>query len=178
MQVAAQVGSLNEPGQRVAGGGFNLAQVLAQFGRNPVHAQGGVDILFGGGGNCRVVVKTGQRPLAERVAHLECALAKGHVVRLGAGEVLQGGPVGGRGQQAHIHLKAVGEMEAYLVLAFGDDVVDAGIGGYVLDCCGGMFRGAGRAGDQQVEVARSFAATAQGAGGRHLLNSREGQQVG
>ena len=51
VQVAAQVGLLNEPGQRVAGGSLNLAQVLAHLGRHPVHAQGGVDLFLGGGGN-------------------------------------------------------------------------------------------------------------------------------
>ena len=87
-----------------------------------------------------VVVEPRQRPLAERVAHLERALAQRHVVRLGAGKVLQRRAVGGRGQQAHVHLQAAAQVEADLVFALGDHVVDAGIGGHVFDGGGGMLR--------------------------------------
>ncbi len=67
--------------------------------------------------------RAGQRPLAERVAHLESALPQRDVVRLGAGEVLQCRAIAGRGQKAHVHLQSLAYMEAHLVLAFGDDVV-------------------------------------------------------
>ena len=63
-------------GSCVVRGGFDLAQVLAHLGRHPVHAQRGVDLFFGGRGHGRVVVEPRQRPLAERVAHLERALAQ------------------------------------------------------------------------------------------------------
>jgi hypothetical protein len=69
-------------------------------------------------------------------------------------------------------------MEADLVFALGDDVVNAGIGGHVVDRGAGVFGGAGGSRDQQVEVAGGFAAAAQGAGRSYLFNAREGQQIG
>ncbi len=51
VQVALDVSCLDQPGQRVAGGGLDLAEVLAHLGRHPVHAEGGVDLLFGGRGD-------------------------------------------------------------------------------------------------------------------------------
>ena len=42
---------IDDAGQRVFSGGVNFAQVLAHLGRHPVHAEGGVDLLFGGGGD-------------------------------------------------------------------------------------------------------------------------------
>ena len=42
-------------------------------------------------------------------------------------------------------------MKADLVLALGDDVVDAGIGGDILDSGFDLLRIAGGAGDEQVE---------------------------
>ncbi len=51
VHVAADVGERDDAGQRVCSGGFDFAQVLAHLGRHPVHAEGGVDLLFGGGGD-------------------------------------------------------------------------------------------------------------------------------
>ena len=143
------------------GGGFDLATVLAQFGRNPVEAERGVDFFFGGGGDRRAVFEPRQRVFAERVAHLERALAQGDVVHLGAGEVLQRRAVGALRQQAHVDLQAVAQVEADLVLAFGDDVRDGRIGGDVFDGGGDDVGFAGGAGDQHVEVADGFAAAAE-----------------
>ena len=94
VHVAADVGRLDEAGQGVVGGGFDFAEVFAQLGGHPVHAEGGVDLLFGGGGDDGVVVEPGEGPFAEGVAQFEGALAEGDVVRLGAGEVLQRRAVG------------------------------------------------------------------------------------
>ena len=172
------VGQLDEARQGVIGGGFDFAEVFAQLGRHPVHAEGGVDFFFGGGGDDGAIVEAGEGPLAEGVAHLESALAQRDVVGLGAGEVLQRGAVGFGGQQAHVDLQAVAEIEADLVFALGDDAVDAGIGGDVFDGGRGVFRLAGGAGDEQVEVAGGFAAAAQRAGGRDAFDAVEGEQIG
>ena len=71
--------------------------------------EGGVNLFLGGRGDDGFVVEPGERPLAQRVAHFEGALAQGDVVRLGAGKVLQRRAVGLRGQQAHVDLQAVVE---------------------------------------------------------------------
>ena len=168
----------DEPRQGVVRGGFDFAEVFAHLGRHPVHAQRGVDLFFGGRGHDGAVVEPGQRPLAQRVAHFEGALAQRDVVRLGAGEVLERRAIGFRRKQAHVDLQAVGEMEADLVLAFGDDVVNAGIGGDVIDRGAGVLGRAGRAGDQQVEVAGGFAAAAERAGRCDFFNSRKCEQIG
>ena len=89
VQVAFQVALLNQPGKAAVRGTLDLAQVFAHLGRNPIHAQGGVNLLLGSRGNHRLVVQPRQRPLAERVTHLEGPLAQRDIVRLGAGKVLQ-----------------------------------------------------------------------------------------
>ena len=48
-------------------------------------------------------------------------------------------------------------MKADLVLALGNDVVNAGIGRNVFDRGFGLLSGASRAGDEKVEVAGGFA---------------------
>ncbi len=54
------------------------------------------------------------------------ALAQGDVVVLGAGEVLQGGAVGGAREEADVDLKLIAEGEGDLVLALGEELVDEG----------------------------------------------------
>ena len=98
-------------------------------------------------------------------------------MRLGAGKVLQGSAIAGGGQEAHVHLEALVEVETDLVFAFGDHVVDAGVGGDVLDGGLSVARFAGRTGDQQVEVALGFAPAAQRSGRRDLFNTFQFQKV-
>lgn len=47
VQVAAQVGALDQRRQRPFGGGFDLAAVLAQLGQDPGQPERGVDLLLG-----------------------------------------------------------------------------------------------------------------------------------
>src|SRR6185312_2830628 len=165
VDVAADVGLLDESGNGSSFSSFDFAVVLAEFGGNPLEAEGLVDIVFGGSGYDGAVIDAGQGVLVERVAALEGALADGYVVGLGAGEVLEGGSVGGLGQESDIDLQTIAEVEADLVLALGDEVHDGRIGGGVLDGGGHLILGAGGAGDKDVEVAAGFAAPAEGAGG-------------
>ncbi len=46
VEVAPDVVQLDERGEPVLKGGFDLAAVLAQLGRDPVHAQRGEDLLL------------------------------------------------------------------------------------------------------------------------------------
>ena len=72
---------------------------------------------------------------------------------LGAGEVLQRGAVAGARKQADVDLEVVAQGEADLVLALGEELVDERKRGDVLDGGGDDVWFAGRAGDEQVEVA-------------------------
>src|SRR5277367_6197331 len=51
VDVAANVGLGDEVGEAMRQGGLELAGVFAEFGGNPVHAEGGVDLFFGGSGD-------------------------------------------------------------------------------------------------------------------------------
>jgi hypothetical protein len=95
VHVAADIFLANQLGKSTLRSGVDLAEVLAELGRDPCEVEGGVDLLFCRGGDYGVIVEAGQRPLAERVAHLEGALAEGDVVVLGSGEVLERRAVGG-----------------------------------------------------------------------------------
>ena len=80
VQIAADIAADDELRQRVLGGGFELAAVLAQFGRDVVEVERVVDFLLGGGGDDDVVFEAQQGVLAEREAALDGALAQGDVV--------------------------------------------------------------------------------------------------
>ena len=112
-----------------------------RFRRNSSRSSGGmhvklelaVDFVFGGAGDALVVVQAKQAVFVEGEAHLQRALAQRDVVVLGAGEVLHGRAVGFRRQQADVHLHAAAQLEADLVVAFGQHVGDAGEAQDLLD---------------------------------------------
>ncbi len=86
VQVAANVGERDELGRppvsacEACGGGFDLAAVFAQLGRDVVEVEGAVDLFFAGGGDDGVVFEAEQGIFAEREAALDGALAQGYVV--------------------------------------------------------------------------------------------------
>ena len=174
VEVAADVGEGDEVGEGVGGGGFELAGVFAELGGDVVEVEGFVDLFFVGGGDDGVVFDAEEGVLVEGEAALDGALAEGDVVHLGAGEVLEGGSVAGAGEQADVDLEVVAEGEGDFVLAFGEEFVDEGEGGDVLDCGGDYVGLAGGAGDEEVEVADGFAAAAEGAGGGDFVDAGEG----
>ena len=145
----------------MGGGGFEFAAVLAQFGWDVVEVECVVDGFFGVGGDDDVVFEAEQGVLGQGEAALDGALAEGDVVMLGAGEVLQGGAVACAGQQADVDLEVVAEGEGDLVLAAGEELVDEGEGGDVLDGGGDDVGLAGGAGGEQVEIADGLAAAAE-----------------
>ena len=161
-----------------AGGGFELAAVFAELGWDVVEVEGVVDVFFGGGGDDGVVFEAEEGVLGEGEAALDGALAEGDVVVLGAGEVLQGGSVAGAGEEADVDLEVVAEGEGDFVLAAGEELVDEGQGGDVLDGGGDDVGFAGGAGDEEVEVADGLAAAAEGAGGGDLVDAGEGADEG
>ena len=112
-----------------------------------------IDLGFGGSGDYGVVVEAGECVLVEGEAALDGSLAEGDVVHLGAGEVLQGCSVAGAGEETDVDLEVVAEGEADFVLAFGEEFVDEGKGGYVVDGGGDHVGFAGGASDEEVEVA-------------------------
>ncbi len=122
MHVAADVGWLNQHRQRVSGCGFDLAKILAQFGRDEVELQLGVNFFFGRARDRLLVFERSESIFVKREAHLKRALPQRYVVRLGAGEILHGRSEGLGRQQAHIDLHAIAMPEADFILSLRDDV--------------------------------------------------------
>lgn len=89
VDVALDIGGLDEARQGMFGGGFDFAEVFAHLRWHPVHLEGCIYLFFGCCGDGGLVVEASERPFAQGVAHFEGALAKGDVVGLGAGEVLE-----------------------------------------------------------------------------------------
>ena len=134
VEVAADVGERDEVREGVGGGGFDLAGVFAELGRDVVEVEGVVDFCLGGCGDDGVVFDAEEGVLVEGEAALDGSLAEGDVVHLGAGEVLEGGSVAAAREEADVDLEVVAEGEGDFVLAFGEELVDEGEGGDVLDC--------------------------------------------
>src|ERR1700753_2641359 len=155
------------------GGGFNLAGVFAQLGRDVVEVKGVVDVGFRCRGDDGVVFDAEESVLVEREAAFDGALAKSDVVHLAAGEVLQGGSVAAAGKEADVDLKIVAQGEADFVLSLRYQLIDEGKSGDVFDGCADDVRLAGGAGDEEVEVADGFAASAERAGGGDLVDAGE-----
>ncbi len=158
-------------------GGFDLAAVLAQFGRNPIEPERAVHFLFGGGGNLRAVFHARQRVLAQCVTALDRALPDGDVVGLRAGEILQRGPERGTRQEAHIHLQPVAQAEADLVLTFREQVGDGRVCGHVVHGSSDHVLFAGRSGEEKVQVAHGLAAAPQGARRGHAFHAGKRRQI-
>ena len=163
----------------MSGGGFDLSQIFAQFGRNEVELELGVDFFFRLARDRLLVfdaLDLRQAVFVQREAHLERALAQGHVVRLRAGEILHGRPKRLRRQQAHVHLHAVAVPEADLVLSLRDHVHQPGKAEQMFDDLLPRFcLDAGFARDQDVEVADGFASAAQRSGGRNFFDAQIAQ---
>src|SRR6202000_2521755 len=104
--------------------------------------------------------------------HVVGAAAQFDVVFLGAGEIEQCRPEAIFVEQANVDLKPVVEVEADLVFAFGENLIDPRIGQDVRrDRIDVFLRGeaVGKC-EQQIEIANRFAAATQGAGGDDPFN--------
>jgi len=170
VHVALNVGLRDQLRQRSRRRGFQLAQVLAQLRRNELQTQLLVDLLLGLAGHAFFICHARQPVLTQGVAHLERPLAQRDAVVFGAGEVLQRRSEGIWRKQAHIDLKSAAQLEADLVLAFGQDILDAGefqdrIHHFV------ALRFVELAGDQHVEIAHRLAAAPQRTGGGNLVHA-------
>ena len=126
VHVACRSACVISAGRVWALGGVDFAQVFAQFGRNVVQLELGVNFFFGFSGDRLFGVELGQAVFAEGVSHLQRALAQGDVVGLRAGEILHGGAEGFGRQEAHVHLHAAAHAKADFVFAAGDDFHEAG----------------------------------------------------
>ena len=107
VEVAADVGEGDEVREGVGGGGFELAGVFAELGWDVVEVEGVVDLCFAGGGDDGVVFDAEESVLVEGEAALDGSLTEGHVVHLGAGEVLEGRSVAAAGEKADVDLEIV-----------------------------------------------------------------------
>src|SRR5271157_1331510 len=168
----------NEAWQLVFRGRFDFAEILAQLGRNPVQLELAVDFFFRCTGHALVVVESKQAIFVERQTHLECALAQRDVVVLRAGEVLHGCAIRFRRQSADVHLHSTAQLEADLVVALGEYLLNAREAQNLLDERGapGVVNAA-RSGNEHVKIADGLATAAQRAGGRDLLDALDVLQV-
>ena len=174
VEVAANVGEGDEVREGVGGGGFEFAGVFAELRRDVVEVEGVVDVGFACGCDDDVVFDAEQSVLVEGKAAFDGALAEGDIVHLAAGEVLQSGSVAAAGEEADVDLEVVAEGKADFVLAFGEELVDERKGGDMFDRRADDAGFACRAGDEEVEVAHGFPASAEAAGGSDLIDAREG----
>ena len=118
VEIAANVPQFHQFGQAAFRGGFDLAAVFAQLGRNPRQTQRFVDPGLGIAGHFGIVLHAEQAVFAELQPHLHGARADGHVVVLAAGEILHGGAETAGRQRAHVHLQALAaHLGAGFVLA-------------------------------------------------------------
>src|SRR5438045_6434028 len=122
----------------------------------------GVDFLLGSSRCDFLIVEPRQAVLAERIAHLERALAQSHIVAFRSGEILHGCAKRLRRQEAHVNLHASAQPETDFIFAARNDLHQAGQLDDVLDQLVAFgIVAASFAGDQNIEIANSFAATAQ-----------------
>ena len=104
VQVAANVVLGDELGQAPCHGRLDLAPVFPQFGRDPGQIDAGVHLFLLGAADAAGAAE--DAVFVDLQAALHGQAANGDVVRLGAGEVLQGGAVGLGGHHAQVHLQA------------------------------------------------------------------------
>ena len=163
LQVAANVIQLDQIGQAMLGGRVDFARVFAQFRRNVVEAQLGVNLLLGRASHGPLALERRQRVFVQRVAHLVGAAAQRDVVFLRSGEIEQRGAKAFLFENPHVDLQSVLQNEADLVLAVRQRLVDSREFENVLrDRFDGFRRVlSGRERDQQVEVADRFLAAPQ-----------------
>jgi predicted Rdx family selenoprotein len=88
VQIAVDIGERDKSWQRMRCGGFDLAAVLAQLGRDVIEIQRPVDVFLTRGGDDDVVFEPEQRILAECEAALDGALTQRDIVHLGARKIL------------------------------------------------------------------------------------------
>ena len=90
----------------MAFGGVQFTQVFAEFGRNVVQLELGVNLFFSLARDGLFGVELCQTVLAQGVAHFERALAQSDIVGLGSREVLHRRTEGFWRQEAHVYLHA------------------------------------------------------------------------
>ncbi len=144
-------------------GGGDLAGVLAKFGRDEVELQLGVNFLFGATGDAAFTLQRRQGIFVQRIAHIVGPATQSDVVLLGSGEIEERRAEAFLVEQTHVHLEAAVEGKAHLVLAMRQNLIDAGIFQDVFgDGVDVFLRGvAVGQGQEQIEIADSFPATAQ-----------------
>src|SRR5262249_50392861 len=122
-------------------------------------------------GNAFIGIETAEGVLAEGVSQLYRPLAEGDVVRLGAGEILQSGAKRFRCQHADVDLHSSAQFETHLVSAPHQHIDDAGKGDNAIHKRIEPLVSAAWAGDEDIEVADSFASPAQRTRGGDLFHA-------
>src|SRR5437016_3907444 len=159
-------------------GGIDFALILAQLGRDVVELQFRINFLLSFSRYSFLIIKPRQAVFAERVAHLESALAQSDVVGFRSGEILHGSAERFRRQQAHVNLHASAQAEANFIFATRDDLHQAGQLDDVFDQFIALgIVAAGFAGDENIEITDGFASAAQRSGRSNFLHAGKIFQV-
>ena len=124
VQVAAQIGLLDETRQRSSLRSLDFATPLPQFGRDIRQAQRSIDFVLVRASQLAVIVQTKQSVFVELQATREGAVPQRDVVGLRSREVLQrrAGAFGRHDPQ--VGLKAAGEEDARLRVAMDQNAFD------------------------------------------------------
>ncbi len=156
VQVTADLGLGHQVGELAAERCLDLARVLAQRRRYPVHAEPAVDLLLRARHDQLARLDVEQAVLGQPELLPDRNLADPDVVLPGAGEILQGGAPAVGLNHAQVHLKAGSGADRGLGRAGRDDLCRLGQAGE-----GGHQRRAVVGGGQDVDVAGGLAHPAQ-----------------
>ncbi len=112
VQIAAQIGALDQARQHMKGGGIDFALHLTHFGRHPVESQRRVHIRFALAGQLHIVRDAEHAVLVQFQTEADRAIAQRDVVSLGPGEILHRGATAVGWDQSKIGLQASIEQNA------------------------------------------------------------------
>ena len=157
VDVAAEIGGGDEPGQGLALGGLDFTAVLAQLRRHRLEVQRGVDVLLAGARDPLLVLDAIEPVLVQLQAAPQGAVAQRDVVRLRPGEVLHRRPQAVAWHQPQVGLESAPEQHAGLRLAVREDAFHQHVAGEAI------HQRRRRAGGEDVDVAAGVAAPAQAA---------------
>jgi hypothetical protein len=148
VEVAADVGQLQQPRQGAVGRQLDLAGILPQLRRDRLQAEGPVELVLVGAGQQLAGRLVEQAVLVQLPAAPDGELAQAEVVGLRAGEVLERRAPARRLDHPQVHLEAAADQDTGPRGAGVEDVADLGQAQKVaLDLLATVRR------DQQVDVA-------------------------
>ncbi len=125
VEIALDVLAAHQVRQAVAFRGFDLTGVFADFRRDEVQLELGVDFFFRAPGDAALALQRGQRVFVQSEAHIIGAAAQIDVVFARSGEVQQSSAKALLIKQPHVHLDTGVQREANFIFAVRQNLVDS-----------------------------------------------------